>query len=214
MSFAEGARSDRSTAAGRIELENRARRLAWGGNAWHLIEFAIALSAGIAAGSVALIGFGADSLIEVFSGSVIAWLFTAGRGGSEDAERRAQRLIAVSYFVLTAYIVLESLRDLIGRHHPQPSWLGIGLAVVTALTMPILARAKRAVGASLGSAATTAEAEQNQICAYLSIALLLGLLSNALFGWWWADPAAALVIATIAAHEGREAWRGDEHSCC
>ena len=170
------------------------------------------MGAGVAAGSVALVGFGADSLIEVFSGSVIAWLFSGGRGASEDAERRARRLIATSYFVLAAYILAESLRDLIGGHHPQSSWIGIALAAVTAVTMPMLAQAKRRVGAELGSAATTAEAEQNQLCAYLSIALLVGLLANALFGWWWADPAAALVIAGIAGHEGREAWSGDD--CC
>ncbi len=214
MSVAEGATRDRSIAGARVELERRARRLAWGGNAWHLIEFAIAVGAGVAAASVALIGFGADSLIEVFSGLVIAWLFSGERGASEDAERRAQRLIAISYLVLTAYILVESLRDLIGGHHPQPSWVGIALAAVTAVTMPMLARAKRRVGEQLGSAATSAEAEQNQICAYLSIALLAGLLANALFGWWWADPAAALVIAALAAHEGREAWRGDQQSCC
>jgi hypothetical protein len=198
----------------RAAVERCARRLAWGGNAWHLIEFAIALAAGIAAGSVALIGFGADSLIEVFSGSVIAWRFSSGRGASEDAERKARRLIAISYFVLAVYIVVECLRDLIGGHHPQSSAIGIGLAAVTAVTMPLLARAKRRVGAKLGSGATTAEAEQNQICAYLSIALLVGLLANALFGWWWADPAAALVIAAVAGNEGREAWSGDQPSCC
>ena len=148
------------------------------------------------------------------SGLVIAWLFTDGRGASDAAERRAQRLIAISYFVLTAYIVVESSRDLIAGHHPQASWVGIALAASTAMTMPMLARAKRRVGARLGSAATTAEAEQNQVCAYLSIALLAGLLANALFGWWWGDPAAALVIAALAAHEGRGAWRGDEHSSC
>jgi divalent metal cation (Fe/Co/Zn/Cd) transporter len=198
----------------RIELESRARRLAWGGNAWHLIEFVVALGAGFAASSVALIGFGADSLIEVFSGSVIVWLFTAGRRVPGNGERRAQRLIAVSYFVLTAYIVAECLRDLLGVHHPQPSWVGIALATLTALTMPMLTRAKRAIGRKLGSTATVAEAQQNQICAYLSIALLAGLAGNALFGWWWADPAAALVIAAVAVHEGRKAWRGDEHACC
>src|SRR5205085_5756669 len=105
----------------RRRLERRALLLAWGGNAYHLLEFAVALGAGIAAGSIALIGFGADSLIEVFSGGVIAWLFSGGRGASEDAERRARRLIAVSYFVLVAYILAESLHDLIGGHHPQPS---------------------------------------------------------------------------------------------
>ena len=210
----EEATSSRSNARVRLDDERRARRLAWGGNAWHLIEFAIALGAGIAAGSVALVGFGADSIIEVFSGSVIAWLFSGGRGVSEDAERRARRLVAASYFALAAFIAVESLRDLIGGHHPQPSSIGIALATVTAVTMPILARAKRRVGKKLASAATTAEAEQNQICAYLSIALLVGLLANALFGWWWADPGAALVIAAIATYEGTQAWSSDERSCC
>jgi divalent metal cation (Fe/Co/Zn/Cd) transporter len=210
----ESATPGRSRQRERRETETYARRLAWGGNAWHLIEFGVAVGAGVAAGSVALVGFGADSLIEVFSGSVIVWLFSGGRGASENAERRAQRLIAIGYFILAVYILAESVRDLIGEHHPQPSWIGIALAAVTAVTMPILAQAKRRVGAKLGSTATTAEAEQNQICAYLSIALLVGLLTNALFGWWWADPAAALVIAGIAGHEGRQAWGGDDHSCC
>ena len=179
-----------------------------------MIEFAIALGAGIAAGSVALIGFGADSLIEVFSGSIIVWLFSAGRGASDEAERRAQRLIATSYFVLATYILAESVRDLVAGHHPQPSWIGIALALITAIAMPVLARAKRRVGAKLGSAATTTEAQQNQLCAYLSIALLVGLLANALLGWWWADPVAALVIAAIAVNEGRETWSTKHHSCC
>jgi divalent metal cation (Fe/Co/Zn/Cd) transporter len=210
----EDATLTRSIARERLDHEKQARRLAWGCNTWHVIEFAIALGAGVAAGSVALIGFGADSLIEVFSGSVIVWLFSGGRGASQNAEARANRLIAISYFVLAAYILAESLRDLIGGHHPQPSGVGIALATVTAVTMPIFANAKRRVGAKLGSAATTSEAEQNQICAYLSIALLVGLLANALLGWWWADPVAALVIAAIAAREGTGAWSGHEHSCC
>jgi divalent metal cation (Fe/Co/Zn/Cd) transporter len=207
-------RPPQATAWERAALERRAKQLAWGGNAWHLIEFAIAIGAGIAAGSVALIGFGADSLIEAASGSVIVWLFTAGRGNSQRAERRAQRLIAAGYFVLSGYIAAESVRDLVGGHHPEASWIGIGLAAFTAPTMPLLARAKRQVGRKLNSAATVAEAGQNQICAYLSIALLSGLLLNALAGWWWADPAAALVIAAVALREGRESWRGDNCHCC
>jgi divalent metal cation (Fe/Co/Zn/Cd) transporter len=195
-------------------LERRARRLAWGGNAWHLIEFAIAIGAGIAAGSVALIGFGADSLIEVLAGTVIVWLFTGRRRGSPTAERRAQQIIAVSFFVLAAYVIVEAGNDLIGGHHPDASWVGIGLAAVTAPTMPLLARAKRNVGRKLNSPATISEASQNMICAYLSIALLIGLLANALFGWWWADPLAALVIAGVAVKEGRESWRGDSCECC
>ena len=197
----------------RTGLERRAKLLAWGGNSWHLIEFAIALGAGIAAGSVALIGFGADSLIEGLSGFVIVWLFSGGRGSSEKAERRAQQLVAGSYFLLAAYIGIESLRDLVGGHHPQASWVGIGLAAFTAPTMPLLARAKRRVGHELNSSATVSEAQQNQICAYLSIALLVGLLANAVAGWWWADPAAAVVIAAFAAREGIECWRGEGCAC-
>jgi divalent metal cation (Fe/Co/Zn/Cd) transporter len=130
------------------------------------------------------------------------------------AERRAQQLIAASYALLVLYIGVEAIRDLLGSHHPEVSWLGIGLAAFTAPTMPLLARAKRNVGRKLNSSATVSEASQNMICAYLSIALLAGLLANALFGSWWADPIAALVIAAIAAKEGLESWRGDSCDCC
>jgi divalent metal cation (Fe/Co/Zn/Cd) transporter len=198
----------------RARLVRRARLLALGGNAWHLIEFGIAIGAGIAAGSIALMGFGADSLIEGLAGFVIVWLFTGARPQSETAERRAQQLIAGSYFVLAAFVGVESIRDLVGGHHPGVSWVGVGLAAFTAPTMPLLARAKRNVGNQLSSSATVSEAEQNMICAYLSIALLFGLLANALFGWWWADPVAALVIAGVAVREGRESWKGESCDCC
>ena len=195
-------------------LERRAKLLAWGGNGWHVIEFAIALAAGIAAGSVALVGFGIDSLIELLAGGVIVWLFSGGRGSSHTAERRAQQLITASYGILVVYIGVEAIRDLLGSHHPGVSWAGIGLAAFTAPTMPLLARAKRRVGRKLNSSATVSEASQNMICAYLSIALLVGLLANALVGWWWADPAAALVIAGVATNEGVESWRGKSCECC
>ena len=196
----------------RRRLERRARLLAWGGIAWHIVEFAIAIAAGIAAGSIALIGFGADSLIEAFAGIVVVWLFTGTRVGSARAERRAQQLIAISFYVLAVYITVDAVRALAVGDKPGTSWVGIGLAAVTAPTMPLLARAKRHVGESLGSAATVQEGAQNMLCAYLSIALLVGLLANALAGWWWADPAAALVIAAVAAREGRQSWRGQ--GCC
>jgi divalent metal cation (Fe/Co/Zn/Cd) transporter len=198
----------------RERLQHRARLLAWGGNAWHLIEFGIAVGAGIAAGSIALVGFGADSLVEGMAGFVIVWLFTGSRVNSGAAERRAQQLVAASYFVLAAYVTEESVRALVAGHHPEASWVGIGLAAFTAPTMPLLARAKRNVGRKLNSSATVSEAEQNMICAYLSIALLLGLLANALLGWWWADPVAALLIAGVAANEGRESWNGNACDCC
>jgi divalent metal cation (Fe/Co/Zn/Cd) transporter len=198
----------------RERLQRRARLLALGGNAWHLIEFAIAIGAGIAAGSIALIGFGADSLIEGLAGFVIVWLFTGSRLHSQTAERRAQQIVAASYLILAAYVGVESIRTLIGGHHPASSWVGVGLAAFTAPTMPLLARAKRKVGNRLSSSATVSEAGQNMICAYLSVALLVGLLLNALAGWWWADPAAALVIAGVAVNEGRESWRGESCDCC
>ena len=198
----------------RERLQRRARRLAWGGNAWHFIEFGIAVGAGLAAGSVALVAFGIDSLIESLAAFVIVWLFTGRRGSSAAAELRAQRMIAASYAVLVAYIGIEAIRDLAGGHHPQVSWVGIGLAAFTAPTMPLLARAKRDIGQKLNSSATVSEAGQNMICAYLSVALLVGLLLNALAGLWWADPAAALVIAAVAAKEGREAWKGESCDCC
>jgi len=188
--------------------------LAWGGNAWHLIEFAIAVGAGIAASSVALVAFGIDSVIEFAAGGVVLWLFSGARGASEAAERRAQHLIAVSFYALAAFVAVDSARAFTGAH-PDPSTVGIGLALVTAPTMPLLARAKRNVGRQLGSRATESEGQQNMICAYLSVGLLIGLGANALFGWWWADPLAGLIIGAVAVHEGREAWRGEvSDDCC
>lgn len=196
----------------RNKLVRRAKLLAWGGIGWHFIEFAIALGAGIAASSIALIGFGVDSLVESAAGFIVLWRFADRRSSSENAERRAQQLIAISFFVLAAYVGVEAIRTLIVGNHPEASWIGIGLAAFTAPTMPLLALAKRRVGNRLGSAATVQEGVQNMVCAYLSVALLLGLLANATLGWWWADPVAALVIAGVAAREGRESWRGD--ACC
>lgn len=198
----------------RERFEKRARLLAWGGNAWHLVEFAIAVGAGLAAGSVALIGFGFDSLIEGLSAFVIIWLFSTRQRRPQTAERRAQQFIAASYIILVAYIVVEATRSLASGAQPGVSWIGVGLAAFTAPTMPLLARSKRRVGHKLNSPATVSEAEQNQICAYLSIALLAGLLANALLGWWWADPTAALVIAAVAGKEAVDSWKGESCDCC
>jgi divalent metal cation (Fe/Co/Zn/Cd) transporter len=198
----------------RAGLERMARLLAWGGIAYHVVEFAVAIGAGLAAGSIALIGFGADSLIEALAGLVVLWLFTGARIGSPQAERRAQQLVAASFFVLAVYVAGESVRSLVSGHKPDASWLGIGLAAFTIPTMPLLALVKRRIGHQLRSAATVKEASQTQLCAYLSVALLAGLLANALAGWWWADPGAALIIAGVAVREGRESWRGDSCECC
>jgi divalent metal cation (Fe/Co/Zn/Cd) transporter len=197
---------DRST------LVRRAKLLAWVGMAWHGIEAVVAILAGIAAGSIALIGFGIDSVVEAMAGFVLLWRFAAARHASEGAERSAQKLIAVSFYMLAAYVAFEAVRALTGGEQPDGSTVGIVLAVATLLTMPPLARAKTKVARELHSSATMAEGRQNMVCAYLAAALLVGLSANAVLGWWWADPVTALVIAAVAVREGREAWRG--RACC
>ncbi|HTT29171.1 MAG TPA: cation transporter [Solirubrobacteraceae bacterium] len=198
----------------REQLVSRARLLAWIGLGWHIVEGAVAIGAGVVAGSVALVGFGADSAIEAAASVVVIWLMASGRASSERAERRAQQLIAASFGLLAAYIGVEALRDLVGGHHPAVSWVGVGLSVVTLLTMPPLAIAKRRVGEALGSSATASESRQSMLCAYLSAGLLIGLLANAIAGWWWADPVVALGIGAVAAREAREAWHGETCDCC
>jgi divalent metal cation (Fe/Co/Zn/Cd) transporter len=206
-----------TTRGGRAEQDRltiRARQLTYIGLAWHALEAAVAIAAGVIAGSVALIGFGADSVIEAAAGLVVLWLVTGWRLSSGPAERQAQKLIAGSFVMLAVYIAIESARDLIGGQHPAVSWLGVGLAVVTLLVMPPLAAAKRRVGAALGSSAVASESRQTMLCAYLSGALLLGLLANAVAGWWWADPAVALLIGAAALREARDAWQGQSCTCC
>jgi divalent metal cation (Fe/Co/Zn/Cd) transporter len=198
--------------AARSALVRRAKLLAWLGLVWHGVEAAVAVGAGLAAGSVALIGFGADSVIESVAGVVLLWRFAGTRHTSDDAERRAYRLIAISFWVIAAWVGFEALRQLVDGTHPEVSWVGMGLAAVTLATMPPLGIAKARVAAKLHSAATRAEGRQNMLCAYLSAALLAGLGANALAGWWWADPVTALLIAGVAVREGREAWRGE--ACC
>jgi divalent metal cation (Fe/Co/Zn/Cd) transporter len=198
--------------AERERLVRRAKQLAWLGVGWHGVEAALAIGAGLVAGSIALVGFGADSLIESFAGFILLWRFAASRVTSEDAERRAQKLIALSFYVIAAYVGFEAIRNLLTGEHPNASWAGIGLAGVTLVTMPPLAIAKGRIGEKLSSSATKSEGQQNMLCAYLSAALLVGLGANALFGLWWADPVTALLIAGVAVKEGRESWRGE--SCC
>jgi divalent metal cation (Fe/Co/Zn/Cd) transporter len=200
--------------AERKTLVRRARLLAWAGVAWHVIEAAVAIAAGIAASSIALIGFGADSMVESAAGFVLLWRLASSRATSEHAERRAQKLIAGSFFLIAAYVGVEAVRSLVGGHEPDASAVGIGLAVVTLLAMPPLARAKARVGERLGSSATKSEGRQNMLCAYLSAGLLVGLTANAVLGWWWADPVTALAIAAVAVREGRESWRGEACDCC
>ena len=195
-----------------VVFERRAVRLAWATIAWNVVEAVVAIAAGTAASSIALVGFGLDSTVEVMSAVVIVWQF---RGLSEDRERRALKLIAVSFFVLGAYVSVQAIIDLAGESEPRGSTVGIGLAVASLVVMPVLARAKRRNGMLLGSATVVADSSQTKLCVYLSAILLAGLILNATVGWWWADPIAALAIAALAVNEGREAWRGETcDDCC
>lgn len=177
------------------------------------VEGSVAVVAGIVAGSTALLGFGIDSAIEGLASIIVLWRFTGSRTLSETAERRAQRAVAVSFWLLAPYVAVESVRGLLGGHHPDTSVVGICLAISSLVVMPALGMAKRRVGARLGSAATAGEGTQNILCAYLAGAVLVGLTGNALVGAWWLDPLVGLVIAGLAVREGREAWAGEECGC-
>jgi divalent metal cation (Fe/Co/Zn/Cd) transporter len=196
----------------RARLVRYAKLLAWSSLVWMTAEGVIAVAAGVMAGSIALIGFGLDSAIEGMASVVIIWRFWGARALSEKAERRAQRLVAVQFFILAPYVAIESIRALATGHEAQTSLVGIGLTLFSAFLMPLFGVAKRRVGAQLGSAATAAEGMQNVLCAYLSVAVLAGLLGNTLVGAWWLDPLAGLFIAYVAVREGREAWEGKECS--
>jgi divalent metal cation (Fe/Co/Zn/Cd) transporter len=198
-------------AAGRRrQLNGWARRLAWATVAYNALEGVIAVAAGAVAGSVALVSFGLDSAIEVASALVITWQFA--RRHPEYAERRALRLIAVSFFALAAYVTVDAIRNLVGTAEPSPSVVGIVLTAVSLVAMPGLAYAKRRIGKILGSATVIADSTQTLICSYLSAIVLAGLVLNQTLGWNWADPVAALVVAVVATREGVQVWRGD--ACC
>jgi divalent metal cation (Fe/Co/Zn/Cd) transporter len=195
----------------------RARLLSWLSLAWMGAEGAIALTAGILAGSIALIGFGIDSAIEGAASLVIVWRFTGSRLLSDAAEVRAQKLVAVQFFLLAPYVTYEAVTALASGDRPDASWLGIALVTSSAVGMPVLGVAKRRLADQLGSVATRGEGTQNLLCAYLAAAVLAGLLGNALAGWWWLDPLAALVVAAVALHEGVRSWRGEgcaTDGCC
>jgi divalent metal cation (Fe/Co/Zn/Cd) transporter len=192
-------------------LGRRARLLAGASVSYNLVEAVVAVSAGLAAGSVALVGFGLDSLVEVSSGLVILWQFRHPM--PESRERRALRLMAVSFFALAGYVTFESVRALVAGHDPDPSPLGIALASASLVVMPFLSWAQRRTGRELGSGAVVADSTQTLLCTYLSAVLLAGLVLNATLGWSWADPLAGLVIAAVALREGLGAWRGEEDCC-
>lgn len=196
-------------AADRRRLGRRAQLLAAASVAYNLVEAAVAVSAGAVAGSVALVGFGLDSLIEVSSGLIILWQFR--HPVPESRERQALRLIGASFCVLAVYVTAESVRSLAGASEPATSPAGITLAALSLAIMPVLSWAQRRTGRALGSGSVVADSTQTLLCTYLSAVLLAGLLLDALAGWGWADPAAGLVIAGVAAREGIAAWRG--HGC-
>ena len=193
-------------------LAKRARTLSWLSLAWMTVEGAVAITASLVASSIALVGFGLDSAIEGFASVVIVWRFTGLRMFSAAAEQRAQKLVAIQFFLLAPYVAIESTRALAGGQRPDETWVGIGLAISSVIVMPMLGIAKQRLADQLGSAATKGEGRQNMLCAYLAGALLVGLLGNALAGAWWLDPAVGLLIAGVALKEGREAWHGE--GCC
>jgi divalent metal cation (Fe/Co/Zn/Cd) transporter len=188
-------------------LQRRIRWIVAGTIAYNVIEAVIALAAGGAASSAALIGFGLDSTVEVASAAAVAWQFAAP--DPEKRERIALRIIAWSFFALAAYVTVEAVLGLTGVREPEHSGVGIVLAAVSLVIMPLVSWAERRAGKELGSASAVADSAQTLICSLLSAALLAGLGLNALFGWKWADSVAALVIVGFAVHEGLEAWRGD-----
>ena len=194
-------------------LASRVKVLSWASLAYMAMEGGIAILAGVLAGSVALIGFGLDSVIEGFASGIIVWRFTGARMFSEAAEQRAQKLVAIQFFVLAPYVGFESIQALVEGARPDVSWLGIALSASSVVVMPYLGIAKQRIAEQIGSAATKGEGRQNMLCAYLAGALLVGLLGNAAFGAWWLDPAVGLLIAGVAVKEGLEAWRGEGCAC-
>lgn len=189
-----------------------ARWLAWASLFWMTVEGGVGLLAGITAGSIALVGWALSSAVEGLASVIVIWRFTGSRTLSETAEGRAQKAVAISFWLLAPYVAIESVRDLVQQHRPEASLLGIGLTITSMILMPALGIAKQRLGARLGSGATAGEGTQNLLCAYLAGAVLVGLLANQFFGWWWLDAVAGLAIAGVAVREGLEAWRGE--NCC
>ena len=198
--------------AGWHHAARRARLLSWLSLAYMAAEGAVAIIAAVAAGSVALLGFGLDSAIEGLASVIVVWRFTGTRTLSETAEARAQKAVAVTFFLLAPYIAGDAISTLLAGDRARTSWLGIGLALASLVVMPLLGIAKKRLGVRLGSGATAGEGAQNLLCAYLAGAVLAGLVANTAFGWWWLDPAVGLGIAGLAVWEGIQAWRGED--CC
>jgi len=200
----------------RTNIVSRGIRLEYITVGWNVVEGAVAVLAGLLAGSVALVGFGVDSAIESSSGAVLLWRLRAEQTGKniERAEQTALKLVGASLLLLAAYVTFNAIKTLVTREQPQRSILGIVLSVLSLIVMPLLAKAKRRTAAELNSAALHADSRQTSICAYLSAILLGGLLLNATLGWWWADPVAALAMVPIIVQEGREALKGETCTDC
>lgn len=196
-----------------LRAARRARMLSWLSLAWMGTEGVVGIATGVVAGSIALTGFGLNAFVEGFASLVIVWRFTGARLHSASAEQRAHRIVAIQFFILAPYVAYEALSKLWHGDQPDTSWLGIALVTTSAIGMPLLGRAKRRLAHQLGSGATHGEGTQNILCGYLAVAVLAGLLGNALLGWWWLDPIAALAIAGLAIREGRESWRGTSCGC-
>jgi divalent metal cation (Fe/Co/Zn/Cd) transporter len=207
-----------TTPATRAEAVTRQKWLTAATIGWNAVEGVVAVAAGLVAGSVSLIGFGLDSGIEVSAALILAWRLAQERrtGCKQEADKLAQRLIAVSFAVLAVYVGVESVRDLALGDRPEASLIGIAMAALSLAVMPMLARAKRQLAPIMGSRAVEAEAAQTVLCALMSGGLLIGLGANAALGWWWADPLAGLFIALLAGYETVSVWRADslEHTCC
>ena len=206
-----------SAVSDRLAVVQRGRRLEYLTVGWNAIEGMVAVAAGLIAGSIALVGFGLDSFIEVTSGLTLLWRMSvdADVHRRELNEKRAVRIVGVCFLLLAAYVAYESVLDLWSKKASEHSTPGIILACVSLIVMPMLSRAKRKVGLALGSAAMHADAKQTEFCTYLSAILLLGLLLNTIFGLWWADPVAGLVMVPIIAKEGIEGWQGKACiDCC
>jgi divalent metal cation (Fe/Co/Zn/Cd) transporter len=195
-----------------MRIAGRARMLSWVSLAWMTIEGALGLAAGITAASVALVGWALSSVVEGLASVIVIWRFTGARALSESSERSAQRLVAISFWLLAPYVAAESILDLAGAHRPHTTLLGIVLTATSVVVMPGLGRVKRGLGARLGSAATAGEGTQNLLCAALAAAVLVGLAGNAIYRAWWLDPVIGLLVAAAAVKEGWEAWRGED--CC
>lgn len=202
--------------ADRAHLARRARRLSWLSLAWVTAEGVVGVAAGLSAASIALVGWGLGSAIEGLASVVVIWRLRPGRPAAGDAaaERRAQQLVAVSFFLLAPYVAVESVVRLAGGERPSTSVAGIAVTATAVVLMPALGRAKQRLGAALGSSATAGEGRQNLLCALQAAAVLAGLAANAAFGAWWLDGVAGIAVAGIALREGRDAWRGDSCACC